>query len=182
MKNFKLFLATLLVLFVFSSCELDEAIPVSNTPDLTIEDRASKNRGLVLIFGRYYGRCLAESCIDIFWTNGNTLLEDKVDAYPSSTSFYNGKFTEIKGSEQIKTDELLSGFPESLFLTPSNFNVIGTPDAGDWGGIYLQYRDNNKQIQWLVDKNTRNIPKQLVAYINDVNDKVDEIQEISNLN
>jgi len=182
MKNFKFFLGALFVILMFSSCEEDDAISINNTPGLSIENRLSENSGPILIFGRYYGRCLAESCIEIFWTDGNNLLEDTVDAYPSSTSFYNGKFTRFMGSEEINTEKILSNIPSSLFLTKSSFNVVGTPDAGDWGGIYLQYKNGDLQKQWLVDINTRNIPKELRNYILDINKTVDKIQEINNLN
>jgi len=127
MKNLKLFLSTVFVLLLFNSCENeDELFIVNPIPD--ISERASGDliiRGATLTFGRYYGKCLGNSCIEIFKLNDDKLWEDVIDGYPSSDSFYEGRFTEFNGSEKIKTELLFNELPLELFKYKSNFNTIG---------------------------------------------------------
>jgi len=194
MRNFKVILGALFVLLMLSSCEDDEAIPITNSTSITIDEvipinnstdtegRFSKKINPTLIFGRFYGKCIGNSCIEIFKLNKGVLYEDVVDMYPVSTSFYEGKFLKVKDSDKIDTEHLMRTFPKSLLVTLDQFHVIGTPDAGDWGGIYLQYQDDRVQIQWLVDLKTENIPKELRTYILNVDKTVDKIGMLDNLN
>jgi len=180
MKNFKLFLGALFVILIFSSCEVDEAIPINNTPDLSSEDRFSENRGPTITFGRYYARCFGNQCVETFKLIDITLLEDTVDKYPASGTYYQGNFIDFKGSEKVKTSEILSNFP--LELLDSKLITYGTPDAGDWGGIYLEYEDGNHHRYWFVDLYTKNIPKYLIEYVTLIDKKITEIGKINNLN
>ena len=180
MKNFKLFLGALFVILTFSSCEVDEAIPINDASDLTIEKNISDNRGPTITFGRYYGRCLGNQCIETFKLIDITLLEDTVDKYPASGTYYQGNFVDFKGADKINTSEILPNFP--LELLDSKLVTYGTPDAGDWGGIYLEYQDGNYHRYFFIDLYTKNIPKYLIEYVAIIDKKITEIGKINNLN
>lgn len=184
MKNIKLFLSAVFVLLLFNSCENeDELFIVDPIPD--ISERASDDlitRGATLTFGRYYGKCLGNSCIEIFKLNDGKLWEDVIDRFPSSDSFYEGRFTEFGGSEKINTEKLLRALPSELIKYRSNFNTIGEPDAGDAGGIYLEFQNLGIRKLWLIDLSKQDLPKHLAIYVELINNTIDEIGEINDLN
>ena len=193
MKNLKLFLSIVFVLFLFNSCENEGDLFIEN-PDVEViakivdsnievaasNSNASTNRGPTITFGRYYGKCQGNACVEIFRLIDVTLLEDTVDGYPVSGEFYKGNFKKFKGADGIKTNDILSDFPLTLLNTKTI--TYGTPDAGDWGGIYLEYQDGFQHRSWLLDLKTGNIPKHLRAYVNLINEKITKIGEINNLN
>lgn len=39
-----------------------------------------------------------------------------------------------------------------MSLLKEKKTVIGQPDAGDWGGIYVEYNANGLRKLWLLDK------------------------------
>jgi hypothetical protein len=198
MKNFKLFLSVVFVMLLFNSCENDDGLFLKNSspsdqslnPDiknlgpnneaeLNNEDEFV-NVSPTLVFGRYYGKCQGNACIEIFKLYKSRLLEDTVDKYPGSGTFYQGKFVNFKGSDRIKTSDLLPSFP--LELLDSKIITYGTPDAGDWGGIYLEYQDGLHHRYWFLDLHPENIPKNLRAYVALIDETITEIGEINNQN
>jgi len=183
MKNFKLYLLAVFVILLFNSCENEEDILVDTPTDTEILARNSNplaNRGPTITFGRYYGKCQGNQCVEIFRLIENTLLEDTVDNYPVLGSMYQGKFTSFKGSDRVETVRILPEFP--IELLNSKRTVFGTPDAGDWGGIYLEYQDAGVHRYWLVDLETSNINKSLRPYVELIDKTVNEINDINNLN
>ena len=198
MKNLKLFLSVVFVLLLFNSCENEEDLFVDD-PSTDIEINAkianeSANRGPTITFGRYFGKCQGNSCVEIFRLIEFTLLEDVLDNYPSSQNSliknlntgelegkaYVGDFRPFKGSDKIKTSDILPNFP--LELLDSKIITYGTPDAGDWGGIYLEYQDGLHHRYWFLDLKNTNNPKHLREYVNLIDKKITEIGEINNLN
>lgn len=182
MKNFKLFLSVVFVLLLFNSCENEEDLFVeeSNTGLSARIQNESVISVPIITFGRYYGKCQGVTCVEIFKLVDFTLLKDRLDRYPTSGSFYQGKFVGFKGSNQIITSDILSSFP--LELLDSKSIIYGTPDAGDWGGIYLEYEDGNHHRYWFLDLKVENNPKNLRAYVALIDKKITLIGEINNLN
>lgn len=184
MKNIKLFLSAIFVFLLFNSCENEDELFIDN-PIPDIYERTSDGlitNGATLTFGRYYGKCLGNSCIEIFKLNDDKLWEDVIDRYPSSDSFYEGRFTEFNGSEKIKTEVLFNQLPSELFKYKSDFNTIGEPDAVDAGGIYLEFQSLGVRKLWLIDLSKRNVPKYIAIYVELINNTIDEIGEIDDRN
>lgn len=198
MKNLKLFLSVVFVVLLFNSCESDDGLfrgnssfandslssdiknlgPDNDTEINVINEAIDVNP--TLVFGRYYGRCQGNDCIEVFKLIKGRLLEDTADRYPTSETFYKGDFKSFKGSNKVELNDISSNFP--LELLDSKLTTYGTPDAGGWGGIYLEYQNGIEHRYWLLDLKTENIPKSLRAYVAIIDRKVTEIGEINNLN
>ena len=123
-----------------------------------------------LIFGHFYGECGGESCIEIFRLENYRLLEDDRDIYPSPSAFYEGKFRKLSNEKFELVKDLFQSFPSELLN--ENDKVIGQPDAGDWGGLYIEYKYNDEPNFWLLDQKKSNVPEYLHAFIDEVNEKI----------
>lgn len=127
-----------------------------------------------LVFGHFYGMCQGERCIEIFRLEEDKLLEDTKDEYPSRNDFYVGNFVELSRQKFDKTKDLTNYFPTSL-LTETD-TVIGMPDAGDWGGLYVEYNFNGVRKFWVLDQMTSNVPTKYHTFIDKVNEKITQLQ------
>ena len=110
------------------------------------------------IFGHFFGECFGESCVEIFKIENGLLYEDTLDQYPN----INGNDFEWVLVEDININEL----EVSMSLVPSELYdeeaiVLGMPDAGDWGGIYVQTNRGGDIRFWLIDHMDENIPEYL---------------------
>ena len=150
----------LFLLLVFSnSCKKDEL-------HLSVTD--------YMIFGHFYGECKGEACIEIFRLEQNQLLEDTKDQYPNSTDFYEGKYYQLPAQKYEDVKDILTFFPKDLLNEPNR--VIGQPDAGDWGGLYIEYNVNGLRKFWLIDQMKNNVPAKYHAFIVKVNEKIAMLQ------
>ena len=154
MKNFSFILIIIISCTTLWGCEKEDEINLSG-PEY-------------LIFGHFYGECMGESCVEIFRLETNRLLEDTNDFYPSHTDYYEGNYTELSKSKFNLVKDLLDYFPEDLLN--ENNKRIGEPDAGDWGGLYIEYNYDGKRQFWLIDQKKSNVP----GYLHDFIDKVNE--------
>jgi len=127
-----------------------------------------------LIFGHFYGECFGEECIEIFRLEQNQLLEDTKDVYPNSTSFYNGNYILLPQQKFDYAKDLINFFPSDLLTEPNT--VIGQPDAGDWGGLYIEYNIDGTRKFWLLDQMKSNVPSKYHNFIDKVNEKITLIQ------
>ena len=141
------------------SCKKDAVIP--STSDY-------------LVFGHFYGECAGEQCVEIFRLEQNRLLEDTRDSYPNSTGFYNANYKLLTNQKFNDAKDLLNFFSNDL-LTETNL-VIGQPDAGDWGGLYIEYNFNGTRKFWLLDQMKSNVPTKYHNFIDKVNEKIKLIQ------
>lgn len=123
-----------------------------------------------LIFGHFYGMCMGETCVEIYRLEKDQLLEDTRDRYPATTGFYNGSYERLSQKKFDDCKDLISYFPVSLLSEPGN--VIGQPDAGDWGGLYIEYNFNGLRKFWLLDQMKTNVPVKYHAFIDKVNEKI----------
>jgi hypothetical protein len=57
-------------------------------------------------------------------------------------------------------------------LLNENHTVIGMPDAGDWGGFYVEYNFNGTRRFWILDKMKANVPSQYHDFIDSLNAKI----------
>jgi len=127
-----------------------------------------------IVFGHFYGECGGEQCIEIFRLEQNKLLEDTRDIYPNSTSFYNGNYNLLTQQKFNDAKDLLLFFPNDLLIETNT--VIGEPDAGDWGGLYIEYNYNGTRKFWLLDQKKSNVPSKYHNFIDKVNEKIKLIQ------
>ncbi len=126
------------------------------------------------IFGHFYGMCAGETCIEIYRIEQYKLYEDTSDVYPNSTDFYNGKYIMLSKEQFNLTNNLISYFPNDLLNETSH--VIGQPDAGDWGGLYIEYNINGVRKFWLIDQMKTNVAIKYHNFIDKVNEKISQLQ------
>jgi len=126
-----------------------------------------------IIFGQYYGECIGENCVVIYKLDKNNLYKDKNHTYPNSTNFYIADFTVLNEDNFEKTKDLIDFFPTEL-LNENNV-VIGEPDAGDWGGIYVEYYVGSIHKFWLIDKMRTNVPEKYHLFLDKIEEKISQL-------
>lgn len=129
-----------------------------------------------LVFGHFYGFCQGENCVEIFKLADTTLFEDQNDIYPwIDSTFYNGDFIELDAEKFALADGLLDFFPEELL--DEEEKTIGLPDAGDWGGLYIEYKVGDTHQAWILDQMKDNVPNYLHDFIDECNERIRLINE-----
>ncbi len=133
------------------------------------------NKDDYLIFGHFYGECVGEECVELFKIERNKLLEDTKDIYPNAQGVYHGDFS-IELSEDLfnSVEDLYHNFPEKLL---DENTIIGTPDAGDWGGYYIEYQKDGTKNCWLIDQMKSNIPTYLHPYNDNIRAAIEAINQ-----
>lgn len=127
-----------------------------------------------IVFGDYYGMCAGNSCVDIYRLESNRLLADTKKQYPNRLSFYEGNFTELSAVKFEAVKDIVNYFPNELLSIKDT--TIGQPDAGDWGGFYIEYNYNGKHRFWMLDKMKSNVPASLHAFIDKLNEKLSYLE------
>jgi hypothetical protein len=156
----KLFILPLLsTLLILSACSKKNDTP--------------KNDENYIIFGHFYGFCAGEECIEIYCLEENRLLEDKKDVYPNSFAYYDADFQEISSAQFNDVKDLMEFFPDTLLLI--NDVTIGQPDAGDWGGLYVEYNVDGHRQFWLIDMSKDNVYTSLHPFVDKINEKIELI-------
>lgn len=139
------------------------------------DDEAPEVEVDYLIFGDFYGECVGDACVDIFKLEDGKLFEDSNDNYPGQDDFYNADFSELSTDLFDQVDGLEDVFPLQL-LDESN-TVIGMPDAGDWGGLYIEYKSGDTHRFWLLDLMKSNVSEDYHDFIDAVSEKIEIITE-----
>ncbi|GAB3946737.1 hypothetical protein GCM10028805_17740 [Spirosoma harenae] len=147
---------TSLLIIGLSACKNDLPVELANSD--------------YLVFGHFYGECAGEGCIEIFKLEPNRLLEDKRDRYPTATDFYAGDFVALPQSQFDSVRDLVDSFP--VALQKENNRVIGQPDAGDWGGLYIELQHKGSRQFWLIDQAKQHVPTEYHGFIDKVNQKI----------
>ena len=106
-----------------------------------------------LIFGHFYGECSGERCIETYKLESDKLYEDVLDRYAGGDHQHFG-FQQLPDNLKKNLPDLVSMLPDQIYQQPS---TIGMPDAGDWGGIYVQVRKQGVTHWWLIDKAEANL-------------------------
>ena len=148
-------ITTCLTIFLLTSCNIDNV-------ELSKSD--------YIIFGHFYGECKGEQCVEIFRLEKDKLFEDNKDKYPNRNDFYNGNYVQLSQQKLNDNKDLINSFPTDL-LTETNI-VIGQPDAGDWGGLYIEYNFNGVRKFWLLDQMKSNVPVKYHNFIDKINEKI----------
>jgi len=167
MKNLSLLSGLIFaMLLLFSACSVDDDVD----PDIddTIEKVAESS---YLIFGHFYGRMPNEEGIEIFKIEDGKLYEDTNDNYPNSEKFYIANFIELPDEKYLEVNDLMDSFP--LDILKDSERVIGMPDAGDWGGLYVEYYTEGEEAKfWLIDILEANIPENIKPFVEEVKEKI----------
>ena len=128
-----------------------------------------------IVFGHFYGMCAGEQCIEIFKLSCCHIFEDTNDTYPDQLNPYSANYIERNISLRDSVSFLLNRIPTGLYSETAK--VIGTPDAGDWGGIYFEIKHQNQAVQyWFIDQRTENIPTYLHTFVDDINKAIKKLQ------
>lgn len=125
------------------------------------------------MFGRFYGECGGEGCVEIFRIQDHRLYEDTLDLYPDFINPYAGQYKALPDSLYQQVKNLQDDFPPALYDEPDP--VIGMPDAGDWGGIYVEiYKSGDPEHSgfWLLDQMASNMPEAYNVFVNKINAKI----------
>ena len=161
MKTIKFLFALLVCTALFASCKK------SDDDVLKTED--------YLIFGHFYGECVGENCVEIFKLEDDKLFEDSNDTYPGSSDYYNANFTQLSSDLFDLANGLEDVFP--MGLLDEEEVVLGIPDAGDWGGLYIEYNKNGVRDFWLLDQMKSNVPEAYHDFIDAVNEKIQAVNQ-----
>ena len=153
MVKTKIYILLLMSLFLMISCN-DEA-------DLTEGDH-------YFIFGQYFGECLG-NCAAFFLLENGMLYTDEMDFFSSDPVFSNQTINEIPKIDIANS--LKENIPS--FLRNSNDGVFGCPDCGDWGGLYIEIKDENGVGKWQIDNLIENNPEELQAYAEQIQTAVE---------
>ncbi|TGD79076.1 hypothetical protein [Hymenobacter wooponensis] len=128
-----------------------------------------------LIFGQFYGECSGERCIEIYKLDAQKqeLSEDVKDIYPTVNTPYVGEYVALSTSFYRHAEDLGQSVPAQLLREPNG--AIGQPDAGDWGGYYLEVNKNGKRGFWLIDTQKRNLPAYLHPLVDTLRSRIDKL-------
>lgn len=126
-----------------------------------------------MIFGRYYGMCGGEGCIEIFKIEDGKVYEDTEDNYPAG-GIYSGTYVQLNADDYDKVAYMLNAVPPQLYNETDT--TIGIPDGGDWGGIYLEVKSGNTHRYWFIDHMTTNLPPYLQPFVAQVDSAVNLLQ------
>lgn len=148
-------------------------ITIGITGGCHCDDNEPVLEGDYLIFGHFYGKCQGEQCRETFIIEEGQLFEDELDHYPNSTGPNEFSFGLLSDATYNEVAELPGFFPAELYDIPNG--TIGTPDAGDWGGYYVQTTRNGEVRYWLIDTKKENIPTSLHDFTDKVRDAIFDI-------
>jgi hypothetical protein len=141
----------------------------------TVECCVQPDQFQEFIFGTYYGECMGESCIETYKLENETLYEAQQDSYAGPFP-YPGAWEVLSNDQYEKVKNLPASFPNALF--DETETTIGMPDAGDWGGIYIELEDlNGNRFHWNIDTMKENLPEYLRGFAVEVQAAVMEIKQ-----
>ncbi len=126
-----------------------------------------------MIFGHFYGECGGEGCVEIYKIDQENLYEDSTDVYPNYLAAYAGEYYMLPDEKFQQVKDLLMEFPEELYAEQDT--VIGMPDAGDWGGVYVEIKMKNDESLsgfWLLDQHEGHMPQVYNDFVDKINEKI----------
>jgi hypothetical protein len=164
MKKINLFLITtvLVVAIIFNACVKDHSIGETKE---TLSD--------YMAFGHFYGECMGENCIEMYRLGNTALFEDVQDHYPDFQKPYDGNYVKLSEAKFQMVKDFESKIPKELFSETKT--VIGQPDAGDWGGIYIEISKNGSRKFWYIDKMQSNLPNYLRSFVDTVSSDIEKL-------
>ena len=130
------------------------------------------------VFGHFYGECGGEGCVEMIKVENGKLYEDDIDDYPNYTSPIEAHWNELSAEKYDEVKNLSAEVPTELFEETDH--VLGIPDGGDWGGIYVEFKYSGVQASksgfWLLDKNESNMIQVYNEFVDRIEEKITIIQ------
>ena len=154
MKTGNLLFILGLSLFLFSGCE-----------------KGIFNKEKTLIFGKFHGFCVGESCNEIYKLTSKNLYEDTKKKYITEENF---KFEKLSKSKFEIAEHLLNEIPEELLDLENE--TIGCPDCADQGGYYIQFTEKEGTKTYKIDTFRDNVPMYLHGYLDQIDFILNELQ------
>ena len=124
-----------------------------------------------LVFGRFYGHCQGEQCIEIYKLEKGKLFEDRNDQYVSNETFYEASYEQLDDAKYEMVRSILDHIPSGLIAEDQI--RFGCPDCADQGGIYLEIKNSQAHEFWIFDQNKQDVPAYLHSYLDLINAKID---------
>jgi len=130
------------------------------------------------IFGHFYGECAGEGCVEMYKLENGRLYEDDLDQYPNFTTPIEAHWNELPNAKYEAVKDIENDFPNQLYSETGH--VLGQPDAGDWGGIYVEKTITGDSATyagfWLLDKNEYNMSDMYNEFVDSIEVKIMLIQ------
>jgi len=125
-----------------------------------------------LIFGRFYGFCGGETCMETFKLTDTALFEDTIDAYRATDGFSFVKLSNVKFN-MVK--DIINDIPSQL--RQEEEKTFGCPDCYDQGGLMIQLSTENTIKTWFLDQTKMDIPTYLHGIHDSINAKIELINQ-----
>lgn len=125
-----------------------------------------------IVFGRFYGKCIGEGCVEIFKVDfkDESLIEETTNKYPGDGFYLFEETVALPNSKYDEVKDLVNEFPQELLDETST--VLGVPDGGDWGGVYVEIKTKTIHKYFLLDQNDNNMSAIYNAFVDKVNEKI----------
>ena len=162
----KVYAVYALVLALFFSC--DEPADNSHLESTPVDSETA------ILVGTYYGMCIGEDCIQLYYITEDELFEDTNDRY-----FYDGydisqaTFVKREHADFLVMKKLRDDFPQQLLAETETF--FGCPDCADGGGIYLQVETSDGIRHWQIDNDLSKIPQYLRGYVTEIREQINQL-------
>jgi hypothetical protein len=126
-----------------------------------------------MVFGHFYGECGGEGCVETYKIEDQRLFEDTLDLYPYYAQPAARSYIPLPDDKYELVKDLVAQFPDELYAESNH--VIGQPDAGDWGGVYVEikfFNDPSHSGFWLLDQMESNMPQVYNEFVDKINEKI----------
>jgi len=162
MKNIKFILLTLISISL-AACLINDEEGKPSVKPIATDD--------YFVFGKFYGHCRGEKCIEIYKIENTKIYEDSLDQYPVGLSDFSFVLDSDKKYQLAKN--LANNFPAQLLATPDT--TLGMPDAYDQGGVYVERKINGVRKYWRLDNHNNNMPDYAVDFVANVTKVMDSL-------
>jgi hypothetical protein len=125
------------------------------------------------VFGSYYGECAGDQCVSYFVIENEKLYKIASHQYPKPAVTMANYIPLPQNSYEAVSDVV--AFPENLLKEKDT--VLGCPDCGDWGGLYIEVISNGEKKYWFIDKMKSNLPAYLHDYVDLVNERIEFLKK-----
>jgi hypothetical protein len=125
------------------------------------------------VFGSYYGECGGDQCVSYFVIENEKLYKVASHQYPKPAITAANYIPLAQSSYETVKDVV--AFPENLLQEKES--VLGCPDCGDWGGLYIEVISNGEKKYWFIDNMKTNIPAYLHNYVDVLNERIEFLKK-----
>jgi hypothetical protein len=128
-----------------------------------------------IIFGKFFGECIGENCIETYLIQDEVLYEDQTDPYAGGTIDHEWQWEELSQDKYEVARDIQDLIPPTLLAMDNQ--TFGMPDAGDWGGIFLEVKKDGEVGRWLLDLNESTTPKEFYSLSNGILEIVENLNQ-----